>query len=442
MWRRSMVVMILAGGITGQQLAIERLLDEAETARARGQLDASAATLHAATVLVESEPVADGLAALRERLAKLVMAIDPVLPRRREVERKAAAELAAAAAIYTASERPWTALPLLVDAVRLDPALRPRLREVEQRVPDMTRATPSDLATGSLHTDVFRPWFSVMVHNAAGRRQAAELGDPDFPKVLAAREGAAKALLTVAEDYCKAGRWRVAFVEAGVATQIELHCMKEPLGALLAKYRSSLTAAASKELAALWKGAERRGAWKVSGAAVSAPPAPDGKPMYVFGKQVLEPPYRLQVDIDMAMQPGGAGIAFAVQNAKNWLAVELNTIGMGYSIYVTSVVDGERTVLGGCAMGLDQNTPAKVVDKGDDLYDVVRFVGPMTLLVDVEAGSIRVSTVLREVCQIPVDASRSLAGRFGLLRVPYRAPSRTEKEPSKMVFSNLVVERL
>src|SRR5262249_14187765 len=130
-------------------------------------------------------------------------------------------------------------------------------------------------------------------------------------------------------------------------------------------YQAGVAAAAAEQRAAFLQGATRKGQWKSEGKVKLVPPPVADEPAVILSKAERAAPYRVQVDVDLEQQPGGGGIVVAAQDAKNYLAVELNTIGMGISVYLTRIRGRERTVLGGVAMTHGNGTPENLTGDGE-----------------------------------------------------------------------------
>ena len=160
----------------------------------------------------------------------------------------------------------------------------------------------------------------------------------------------------------------------------------------------------------------------------------------MLSKQSLLAPYRIQADLSLEQQSGGAAILIGGgRGKKDYLAVELNTIGMGISVYVTATVDGDRRVLGGGCMTGTAKTPPTVRGAGEVLYDTMQLGLPLTLFVDVEPQRVVVSSVMGEICRVDAPADALREGRYGVARIPYTARRRAG-DPDMSIHNVIVTE--
>jgi len=255
---------------------------------------------------------------------------------------------------------------------------------------------------------------------------------------LQARETVAGTLIAQAKEYSDAGRHRVALSILRDAIWIEPQSSFPAARALKAIYQAGVAAAAAEQRAAFLQGATRKGQWKTEGRVKLVPPPVADEPAVILSKTEWKTPYRVQVDVDLEEQPGGGGIVFAAQDAKSYLAVELNTIGMGISVYLTRIRGKERTVIGGVAMTHGKGTPETVTGDGEAAYNAMMLGLPITLIVDVRDHLVIVSSLLGELFRTTLAPDVPTDGRYGVVRVPYEATR--GKASYKLELSNLLVE--
>ncbi len=278
---------------------------------------------------------------------------------------QAAATLVGVARKYLERGLPLCAVDLYRGAAMCDSTIDAELLQAEQRT--HTRGESEAKEDVDLFFElqsVFHPWRGRMLPIRRPKQpEAIAAADPNFIEHAAARRAAAARLVTMASKYAGADRPRVAFAVLAEAFRVDSGASIAATRKLLVDYREKVARDASKQRDTFMRDSSRRGTWKKSGKAGVLPPAFDSGPALALAKTKLVPPYRVQVDVTLEQQPGGGGIVVAARDAKNYVAVELNTIGYGISVYVARVVDGKRSVIGGSAiLGTDTKPAAVKID--------------------------------------------------------------------------------
>lgn len=423
----------IAAPAAAQAEAVEARLARASAAHEAGDLHDAVVALHAAAVGVEGLAAGEQRAACEARLAELAPRIDPLLGERRRIERDASAALAACAREYVRAGRPQCGEFVLRDAALLDPGL-----DVDAVLREATARVPDDKELHDLLKRCFHPWLdAVMMGMRGSARDDVAKKDASWAQHLATRDDAARTLVGLAGQYGAADRWQVAFDLLRHAAQIEPEATWPDARPVVDAYRASLRPASEACLAELWRGSKRTGRWQKPRDGVLVPPPLQGQPLLLWSKQQLDPPFRLQADVSLEQQPAGGGLVVGVQGKEDFFAVELNTIGMGISVYVSRTVGGERTVIGGSCMSASRDTPPAVRGAGEVLYRTMMLGPQTTLFVDVGDDRIVVSGIMGEICRVDVGPGSLRAGSYGFARIPYTDGKR--KNEHAMAFSNLLL---
>ena len=362
---------------------------------------------------------------------------DPLLEQRQAVERDVAGELAEIARRYVEQKLPRCAVDIFRDARSFDPTLEEELLATEGKVGS---GGAEDDEIREVLWNAFRPFpHALLLFRRTSAKEDASARDPMFGTLLTTREGCARRIMSLAQSYADATRWSEAFALARRAITVEPDSSYARATELMAAYRDSLVDVTAEQRTDFLKRAKKRGRWKkLDKIGLLSPPLAD-RPATILSTDELPVPLRLQVDVRLDQQPGGGGPVFLAADSENYFGVELNTIGQGYSLYLTRIVDGDRTVIAGAAMSSGAKTPPAVQSYGEPLYHAAKCGLPMRLVVEVEEGLIRVSTLFEEVVKIPLPSDAPRSGSYGLVHVPYDKPKKKRRQKYQVEFSHLLV---